>query len=224
MTVLLSLALLLALLQSAQSLKTVFIIRHCDELDDSNPCCSLFGYERAGNWNRLFDGALQGQNVTIYSPGAKYDSTTVCKPNIAITNTATCQKSQRMAMTARIIRYNLNSYADMEMNYCSGEYAQVVSDITKAAKTVENALVVWKHSEIVNMINLWNVPLTPWPTTLDERFDLVFQLTFASNTDTNPTLSYNCFDFQNNVLQCDAAVQEWLQSYPTFSVVLPVMK
>ncbi len=127
-----------------------------------------------------------------------------------------------MAITAKLINYNLQSEADMQMNYCSGEYQQVVKDITAQAADVQRALIVWKHTEIVDIVNAWNVPVTKWPDTLDYSFDIVFQLNFASDTDKNPTMAYNCYDYENNQMACDDAVKEWLKDYPTFDVALPV--
>lgn len=204
------------------ALKSVYIIRHCDEIDDTSPCCSLLGYERANTWNRVFDSILESSPMTIYTPGAELAGIPLCKPNIKITDFgSSCQKSQRMAITAQLIKYNLQSNVNMEMNYCSGEYQQVVTDINAAASTVDNALVVWKHTEVSNMINLWNVPLTKWPSDLDV-FDVVFRLNFTSNSDKHPTLAYNCYDYENNQMACSTGVQAWLKDYPTFDVALPV--
>eukprot|EP01033_Poteriospumella_lacustris_P005654 gene5654-4045_t len=120
----------------------------------------LVGYDRANTWNRLFDAALEDKKLTLYSPGAAYDTATQCKPNIKITNQSSCQKSQRMALTAKLINYNSNSEVDVKMDYCTGQYQKVVSDITDAAADVQRALIVWQHTEIVSIINAWNVPLT----------------------------------------------------------------
>lgn len=212
------------LCSSVASLKTVYIIRHCDDIEDDSPCCSLVGYDRANTWNRLFDAALEDKKLTLYSPGADYDTATQCKPNIKITNQSSCQKSQRMALTAKLINYNSNSEVDVKMDYCTGQYQKVVSDITDAAADVQRALIVWQHTEIVSIINAWNVPLTKWPTDLDLQFDIVFRLSFATDTDSHPTLAYNCYDYQRNVLSCSEAVKQWLQPYATFDVTLPVVK
>lgn len=95
-----------------------------------------------------------------------------------------------------------------------------MKNINDHSNTVSKALIVWQHTNIVDIINEWNVPLSKWPSDLDNAYNIVFQLNFAD--DSSPTLSYNCFDFETNEILCSSAVTTWLQSYQTFPVKLKV--
>jgi hypothetical protein len=191
------------------------MIRHCDKANDENPCCSSLGYERANAWHIVFDTLITESLLHIYAPSADYS--TLCKPNLELMKDSSCQKSQRMGITAMLIQYNINIPATMHFNYCSGDHHDLVQDINHNKKKIENALVVWQHSEMVDMVNDWGVSLSSWPENLDDIYNLIFKLDFTSDP---PSLSYNCYDFQHDVMQCDDRVTAWLSGYPVFPVNL----
>lgn len=208
-----------ALLFPVISLDTVYIIRHCDKVNDSDPCCSREGYIRANTWNTVLDVMFGSNKMNIFSTKADY-GTSLCLPHVSYTADATCQSSQRMSVTSSLIYYNTkNSKAQLNLNYCSKDYVQVVQDIYDGS--VNKALIVWSHDEIVEILNEYNVDISAWPDDIVTDYSIIFELQFTGDSDKNPSMSYNCYDYKNNVMSCQSGVHQWLKDYPLFNVTLP---
>jgi hypothetical protein len=201
------------------ALQDVVIIRHCDKVNDDDPCCSDTGSDRANTWHKVMDPIASGSKLNIYTSSANFDA--LCKPNIIYSSDSSCQHSQRMVLTSYMIYYNLAATGKVDSSYCIGDYKQLVKDINSDADKISHGLIVWKHTEIPTIINQWNVPLASWPADADGHYDIIFRLNFTSNSDKNPKLSYNCFDFQKNVFACSSEVTQWLKDYDLFTVPLP---
>lgn len=201
------------------ALKNLYFVRHCDKINDSDPCCSSLGYQRANAWSTLLDSLLLGKEVSIYSALADYD--TLCRPNVFYDKDKDCQRSQRLAVSAMYLNYNLNSSATMQLDYCVGDYQKIVNDITEDAKTMNRGVVIWQHDEIIDMLRSFNVKnITDWPVELSNEYSIIFQLQFASDSDKYPIMTYNCYEFQYNRLHCSDSVVAWLGQFPQFNAPL----
>eukprot|EP01031_Cornospumella_fuschlensis_P034214 gene34214-41414_t len=123
-----------------RALKTVYIIRHCDEDDNpDDPCCNSLGYDRSVHWYEAIDFRLTSSKLHLYTASADYnnDVSLLCKPNIQIDSKGSCRKSQRHAITANYFRMTSGHEVDMDVDYCVDDYKELVSDIETNAKDMK---------------------------------------------------------------------------------------
>jgi len=144
-------------IQLAVGLQRIWFLRHCDKPHNKdNPCCSKKGYQRANNWHLYFQTWIpQTSRIAIYT--SSFHEKKMCIQNTNSINTnKQCQKSQRMWITAQTIYNNLHIYfpfyKTIHSNFCIGEYKKVLQHIKKDALSFTDAIVIWEHTEIIEMI------------------------------------------------------------------------
>jgi hypothetical protein len=93
----------------------------------------------------------------------------------------------------------------------------VLNDIYAEADYFDQGLIVWDHYQTVDFLNYWHGNVPVWPKALQTVFNLVFQVSFANNTDKYPKIAYNCYNFETRSMRCEPGVDAWLQGVlPTF--------
>jgi len=230
--------LLLSIIPAAS--KSIWFIRHCDKPHRYSSCCSDVGYERANHWHNYFLPRIHlNQPLAIYTSG--FSETRACV-NISThlsTYSYSCQKSQRMYLTALAINQNIPSSTicskyyrksrsdsvdisqicrSLRRAYCIGDYRRLLHDINLS--TSEQILVVWEHTEIVDMIRAYGIDMPKWRNHFNDLYNIVFHLEFdAKNTPTKFT--YDLYDFRTNRGSHSREVDEWLRSTQILSEPTP---
>ena len=205
------------------SIERLWIIRHCDKPNsNSNPCCSEIGYERSSKWYIYFSKVFDKTNkIQIYT--SNYNEKKICAINSYFQYSPNkpnkhCQKSQRMFLTAYAISQTfINSdftkiYYNKEINtvFCVGESTQLISHLLRRTD-ITDAVIVWEHTEIVDMIRRFNIKITKWPN--KHIYDIVFLLDITTNK-----LFYECFDYLTNNTKCPSKVDVWLENTATSTI------
>lgn len=204
-------------LTKTKSIERLWIIRHCDKPNsNSNPCCNKIGYERSNKWYIYFSKVFDKTNqIQIYT--SNYNEQKICtiNPKFQHKPNKHCQKSQRMFLTAYAISQTFmnngitNTYHNTEINniFCVGESEQLISHLLHR-RDVTDALIIWEHTEILDMIRRFNIKIRKWPN--KHIYDIVFLLDIKSNK-----LFYECFDYLTNNTKCPSKVDLWLENTAT---------
>lgn len=211
-------------------LETVYFVRHCDKVSEGLPCCSSLGYQRAEAWGAYFHTLLTSaadqhkhvktdktvQDVVVYSALANYDKkkSKLCRADLYFPSKGSCQKSQRLAMTALLLHKHLEAapntspalVSSIEMKYCAEDTEKVLADVFDSQHKSRYAVVVWSREGIVDMLRSLHVDISDWPKSLETVYDLVFRYDVVSKK-----VSYTCYDFQKSSSQdCNAQIKTWL--------------
>ena len=211
---------LLLLLNFISAFNNIWIIRHCDEINDTDRCCSSIGYNRSTFWGYLFTNHYFNSkvNINIYATGSS--SLEFCKDNIRGPINNKCKKSQRMVLTANYI-YNNITYNDLKYNkytrynvnpkintqFCAGDEKLMANDILKNFNDKDDdIIIVWRHENIVDIINAFGIKLSEWPKKIDDYFHLIFMIN-------KKKMYYGCLDFIENNFNCDNEVNKWLKNH-----------
>ena len=201
-------------------LERIWIIRHCDKpIPQSNPCCSDFGYNRAKNWHLYFEKYFTKKNIIeLYS--SSYNEKKVClkHANHRVNTNKSCQKSQRMFLTANYIQENLklkyNVFKKNNLNYCVGQKNKLLKNILKNDDILTDIILVWEHKEIVRIINEFGIHLTKWRNKYIDEYSIVFLIDVKTKQ-----LYYDCFDFINNATNCSQEIKLWLTNFQKIDIL-----
>jgi hypothetical protein len=191
----------------------IWIIRHCDKPKNNNPCCSDIGYKRSVKWGDYFKQYLHTKNkIYIVTSDYKYDK--VCINNYPYSNKINkkCQKSQRMFLTSYYLSGSLKSYQysveNINTDYCIGEPEKVFSCINTIKNKYKEIILIWEHTEIIEIIQKFNIDIDKWHKKYKNNYDIVFMIDIE-----NKKLSYGCFDFETNNKDCSQNIDEWLGKF-----------
>ena len=169
-------------------------------------CCSDIGYSRNEGWARFF--LYETEFPQIYASNYNHNNNQMCMPipDDIITHKKTCQKSQRMVLTAATIHQTMHLTAPINTDYCIGEAPALIREIHKSKS--KNIIVVWEHNEIVEMIRYLGFRIPQWPHQLRNVYNIMFLYE-------NDRLHYGCYDYLNNTItDCDWRVSRWLTDIP----------
>jgi len=193
-------------LMLGSSFSLVWLIRHCDKTSDSeDPCCSQYGYQRADNWYKYFDKYIHRKSsIQIYA--SNYNEKKQCIANNDYKPNSSCQKSQRMFITGLSINNKMTPGQKINIDYCIGEYKELVDTIESSNSN--EAIVVWEHNEIVNIINKLGISLSDWPDSASEEYNVVFMVDYNKQR-----LYYECYNFIDGTNTCSDQINSWLQKY-----------
>jgi len=122
-----------------------------------------------------------------------------------------CQKSQRMYLTAYYIHNALtNNYRvgkDINLHYCIGYKHKLLSNLHKTTN-IQDAIVIWEHKEIIQIIREFNIKIDKWHNKLEHVYDLIFLI------DVNTGKLYrDCYSFITNQTSCSKDVSLWLKDF-----------
>ena len=196
------------------SVDRIWLIRHCDKPNNSvSPCCSQLGYERSDNWFYYLDRYLKkNNNIIIYS--SNFNEKKICIPYVNKHHEANrnCQKSQRMFLTAYSIQnkltkndYHVKKY--INSNYCIGDKIKLLENIINN-KSIKDAIVVWEHKEIIEIIRNFNISIKKWKNKFKDEYDLIFLI-----DNINKQLYVDCFNFVTNGTKCKKDLEIWFQDF-----------
>jgi len=188
------------------SLDHIWLIRHCDKTNDSDdPCCSQYGYQRADNWYKYFSKYIHlKSSIQIYA--SNYNEKKQCIANNDYKPNSSCQKSQRMFITGLSINDKMTPGQKINIDYCIGEYKDLVDTIESGSEN--EAIVVWEHKEIVNIINRLGIALSDWPDSASEEYNVVFMVDYNKQR-----LYYDCYNFIDGTNKCSDQISSWLKNY-----------
>lgn len=203
------------ILKKTFAVNRIWLIRHCDKPKSAyDPCCSKLGYERAAQWHLYFEKYIQKRDkVKIYS--SNFNEKKICINNIKYLPDSSCQKSQRMFLTAYYLQITFKDDAidlspTIGNDYCVGEKDKLLSVILKD-RVVTDAIVVWEHKEIVDIIHSFNIQIKKWKNKFQNIYNLVFMIDVERRK-----LFYDCFDFDKNTISnCSEVndVDKWLSNF-----------
>ena len=106
----------------------------------------------------------------------------------------TCQKSQRMFLTAYNLHKSFESndiMSNINAKFCIGEYNALMNEIEDNIN--KQIVIIWEHNEIIDIIRFLGIKIDKWKNKFDDISDIIFMI------DENNDLYYDCYDFENNV-------------------------
>jgi len=188
----------------------IWLIRHCDKPSDkTNPCCTNYGYDRANNWYNYFNQYIESEPY-IYA--SNYNEKKQCTVSNYYISDSECQKSQRMFLTAQAISDSINYMKDdVNIDFCTGQYADLI-DTTNTIKN-NDIIIVWEHTEIVDMINYIGIDIEKWPDDANHEYNVVFMI----DMNDQPTLYYDCYNWENRDTICSPVIDKWLKKHDRIS-------
>jgi hypothetical protein len=165
----------------------IWFIRHCDKPNNPNDRgCSSKGIWRANQWAQYFIGRVN--KPTLYTSGFRGYKNAQCP-----------QKSERMMTTAILIKNELMG-ASIKTDYCIGQGSEL---IRKLRKETGDTIVIWEHTEIIEMLQIMGIPLVQKTAKyLKKEFGIVFLWE-------NHRLSFDCFPEE-----CSEIVVKTLKDFP----------
>lgn len=222
---------LFTILPCSFALERIWIIRHCDKPSNkNNPCCSEIGYKRANAWYQYFQTYLK-KDDKIKIITSNYDFKKSCIPQgLPLINTATpnsqCQKSQRMWITGYYIFSNLRVNMKFQLHnqinseYCVGQYKEMLHHIMNKDTETTDAIIVWEHNEIIDIIRHLGIKIDPWKN--DNIYDIVFMIQLHNKTSTSHArflkhfqpknkLYYDCYSIEKDGDTCEKTASTWLK-------------
>src|ERR1700751_1583042 len=111
--------LILILLPTIYAIERLWLIRHCDKVDNTNPCCASIGYERALYWSKYLSDKLPiNKNLYFIHPGESSYKKCLRSNDFNATRDSKCQKSERLTITMEIIRSNMEHDSLLSDQYC----------------------------------------------------------------------------------------------------------
>jgi hypothetical protein len=121
-----------------------------------------------------------------------------------------------MVLTAYSIHNQLtnNKYHvknNIILNYCIGDKSQLLNHIMKN-KNINDAIVVWEHKEIIEIIRYFNINILKWNNKFTDVYDLIFMIDVENNK-----LYIDCYNFITNGISCSQDVKTWLQDFDSIS-------
>jgi hypothetical protein len=138
-----------------------------------------------------------------------------------------CGISQREYITAQTIDESMHLLEPVNTEFCVGEYPFLVRHCVKNPSP--DVLIVWEHFEIPNIIRQFNIPISDWPNTINDHYDIVFMIDVGQSK-----LFYDCYDVgfhsidpsirslssgsssgssSTSRTNCSETVKEWLYGY-----------
>lgn len=203
-------------------LSRIWIIRHCDKAPENSPCCSSIGRDRSVSWYKYFEKYIAKNRVKLIS--SKFDGDTkVCGvDNLSIKSS--CQKSQRMYLTSLyMMKYMKETIAKMnetiDRQYCSDSGKEMIEntlDNKYIQSHINDIIISWESTDINNIINHLGVPLSEWPSSLDDVYDVVFLFDIKEHQ-----LYYDCYNFLEDNNYCPWLEQRdamnWIGSFKKVS-------
>ena len=200
--------------------KRLWLIRHCDKPEDqSSPCCSEIGYKRASSWSTFFMKHISKDRlVEVYS--SNFNLAKICTPLTKyIKPDDSCQKSQRMFLTAYNIHKALTNTSIPSIlynNYCIGDYEVLLDNILLHYQTlnIKDAIIVWEHNEIIDIIRYFDIDIPSWKNKYNNVYDIVFLIDVE-----NQILYFDCYDYIYNTYECqEEGVYKWLDEFEHIEV------
>jgi len=203
------LQLLLILEPILSTIENIWLIRHCDKtINDNNPCCSNYGYDRANNWHEYFERYIDS---SPYIYASNYNEEKTCIVNYYYKSNSDCQKSQRMFLTAQAIHDTFNHIKnDVNIDYCTGQYVDLVKSLDDISN--KQVIIVWEHKEIVDIINYIGIKLDEWPKDAADEYNVVFMIDINKNQ-----LYYDCYNWEDDDVKCSNVINDWLYKYESIS-------
>lgn len=200
---------ILVILNVTASTKHVWLIRHCDKPNDKeSSCCSSYGYKHANNWYKYFEKYITS---SPYIYGANYNEEYQCTEYHNYNYDRNCQKSQRMYLTAYAIHESFYySKNEVNIDYCTGQYKELSKSVSNINN--DNVIVVWEHSEIIDIINYFGINVNKWPNNLDDEYNIVFMIDVDSSK-----LYYDCYQWEADYTYCSNDIIKWLNKYTKIS-------
>jgi len=183
--------------------KTIYIIRHCDKDAKCGDGCSEQGYQRAlllaglngscktkintcnNSCSGTFDPSKPGYFPKLLGPDVKpILLSPISKLDSASKGiNAKCTSSNRCCLILNPLAYYYKTQINPNNELFSDTEPKAVTDyiITHPELYANQTLIIsYEHNAIPNMINAFGISpqLPPWPKSANDRFDLVFKLTF----------------------------------------------
>ena len=160
------------------------------------------------------------ERIQIYS--SNFNENKVCIPHMKYNPNPTCQKSQRMFLTAYNLHKSFESndiMSNINAKFCIGEYNALMNEIEDS--TNKQIVIIWEHNEIIDIIRFLGIKIDKWKNKFDDIYDIIFMI------DENNDLYYDCYDFENNVTGCNhysnnQDFQKWLSDFPMISKKDPI--
>jgi hypothetical protein len=167
--------------------------------------------ERANAWGNFFIHTAGLNKVEIIASNYNSDDDKVCAVQYTHPQNQTCQKSQRMFLTAMEIARSINAHAvqdEPNISFCVGEIPGLLKYIT--SRKDGHAVLVWEHHEIVEILRKLGVSDIPkWPGKLNTRYDIGFMVDLAVDP-THRKLTVVCWDYVTQRSVCDSRMRDWL--------------
>jgi hypothetical protein len=127
-----------------------------------------------------------------------------------------CHRSQRMYLTANIIRHHMADAVDsttMNAEFCSGEYNDMMKAMRASRRYVTDTITVWEHDKLVDMLQDqgWDVPGWPHDPT-GSMFNLVFMVDVRTQK-----WYYDCYIYETDETMCPRFVTTYFSRAQTIS-------
>lgn len=132
-------------------LEEIYFLRHCDK-PLMGPCCSREGYQRIALWKTFLETYPP---LAIHTVGSR-TAPDKCAHGFGYPRRHHCPHSQRMLITSQLL--SGLPQVEIEGVYCTGGLSAVVDQILHANRST-NALIVWQHTEMLDVLKRLGCPL-----------------------------------------------------------------
>lgn len=193
----------------------IWLIRNCDKPKDiHNMCCSNKGYARANAWNLYFERYFSDNYIKIYSSNFYKGNDNLCIRDIGHIGDKDCRFSQRTYLTANflqnsLLRYNLST--TINSDYCIGFHKDMIKNILNYTEFTDT-IIVWEHIEMLDILRYFDFNVEFSPDKIENNYDLIFMIDTKHRR-----MYYDCFDYNNNVIQCNRKITKILHNISTIN-------
>lgn len=211
-----SIFLLSILLSGVLAVERIWFIRHCDKQNDNNPCCSDDGYLRTKTWNSYFEKYIPYENkIKLVTSDFSGDFVCVHHDNFTLSSSTTsrkCQQSQRMYLTTHYLYESMKlkySLDGINYKFCIRSGLEMIKSVLEMYAEYDDLIVVWEHTEIIEMIRFFDIYIKKWSIHAIDRYDIIFMVSLK---DSKLYVDYNP-DYDNKSLAVnitDSIYSNWL--------------
>jgi hypothetical protein len=213
------------------AVERIWFIRHCDKQNDNNPCCSDEGYLRSKTWNSYFEKYIPLENkVKIVTSDFSGDFVCVHHDNFTLSSSRSedikkCQQSQRMYLSAHYLYESMKlkySLDGINYKFCIRSGIEMIKSVLEMYDNkYDDIIVIWEHTEIIEMIRFFDIYIKKWSIHAIDRHDIIFMVSLK---DSKLYVDYN-IEYDNKSLGVnvtDSIYSNWLhfdriQDYDDFN-------
>jgi hypothetical protein len=114
-----------------------------------------------------------------------------------------------MFLTATIMKeqLNINTNININFDYCIGYAKQVIKRVCNNI-FITDAIIVWEHKEIIDIIRSFDISIKKWKNKYSNNYDIVFMIDLKTKQ-----LFYDCFDYTINISSCSKNIEVWLNNF-----------
>ena len=150
---------------------------------------------------RTDDGGCGGSKHPAHPAPPTLTLPTPPTPPPSQVDTKVCHRSQRMVLTANLLRYHLTDAVgsiSMNTDFCTGEYHEMMTHMHAAHKYATDTITVWEHYALITLLQDQGLSIPGWP---HDPIGSTFNLIFMVDTTTSEWY-YDCYIYETDEIMC----------------------